>query len=224
MASSQGLAAPDQWIKEAEDAYRSVAGYTATFHKQQRVDGELLEEETIFLKFRNPFSLYMKWVAEPYIGSELLYAQGWNNNRARVHRGGLLRVVTRNLEPQHPRLMANNLRPFTDVGLGYLVNSVSLNVRKAIKADELSMRSFGEETVYGRRTQNLEILFPRDKAKGYSAYRLHINQDVDNKMLIRIRIYDWDDQLFENYGYENLNLNAALTDTDFSPNCAGYHF
>src|SRR5450830_1845585 len=114
--SAQGQTDPEKWLKEAEDAYGKVTNYTAIFHKQQRVDGKLLEEETILIKFRRPFSLYMKWIAAPYKGSELLYVEGWNNNRAKVHRSGLLGLFSWNLDPRHPRLMAGNLRPFTDTG------------------------------------------------------------------------------------------------------------
>ena len=63
---------PEQWLSEAEAAYDKVTRYTAIFHKQQRVAGKLLPAETIVLKFRKPSSLYMKWIREPYEGSELL--------------------------------------------------------------------------------------------------------------------------------------------------------
>jgi hypothetical protein len=43
-------------------------------------------------------------------------------------------------------------------------------------------------------------------------------------MLLRIRVYDRDDQLVENYGYENLVLNAPLADVDFDPKSPEYHF
>ena len=215
---------PEKWLKETEDAYGRVSSYTAVFHKQQRVDGKLLKAETILLKFRRPFSLYMRWIAPPYKGSELLYAEGWNGNRARVHRGGLLCFMTWNLEPRDPRLMAGNLRPFTDTGIGYLVTSVAENVRKASKVDELGLFERGEEMTYGRKTQCLEAVFPKVKAKNYTAYRLIINQDLASKILVKIRIYDWNDQLIESYGYEDLNLAAGLTDADFDPENADYHF
>jgi len=37
-------------------------------------------------------------------------------------------------------------------------------------------------------------------------------------------MYDWNDQLFESYEYENLKLDAGLTDADFDPANAAYHF
>ena len=224
LGSARGQTEPEKWLKEAEDAYGRVTGYTAIFHKQQRVKGKLLQEETILIKFRRPFSLYMRWIAAPYKGSELLYVEGWNGNRARAHRGGLTRFITRNLDPKNPRLMAGNLRPLTDTGIGYLVKTVAVNVRKASKAGELSFFARGEEMVYGRKTQILEAVFPKDKVKGYDAYRVIVNQDIKSKILVRIQIYDWDDQLFEKYGYEDLKLDAGLTDADFDPENAGYHF
>lgn len=214
---AQDLAEHEKWLQGAEAAYCGVTNYTAIFHKQQRVDGKLLREETILMKFKRPASLHLRWIAAPFKGCEVLYVEGWNGNRARVHRGGLLRFVTWNIPPTHPRLMEGNLRPLTDTGLGYLVTAVAANIRKAGQAGELAFFERGEETVYGRRTLAVEAVFPKDKAKGYDAYRMVINQDRESKLLVRIRAYDWDDLLFENYGYENIDLEVRLTDADFDP-------
>jgi outer membrane lipoprotein-sorting protein len=215
---------PEAWLREAEAAYAGVTSYTAIFHKQQRVAGELLPKETILLKFRKPSSFYMKWIESPYKGSELLYAEGWNAGRARVHRGGLLRFITHNLDPRDPGLMADNLRPFTSAGIGFLVDIVAINLRKAIRAGELEFFGRGTEEVYGRRTQVLEAVFPKEKSADYDGHRFVINQDVESKILVRIRVYDRDGQLVENYGYENLALGAPLTDADFDPKNPKYRF
>ena len=69
-----------------------------------------------------------------------------------------------------------------------------------------------------------KCVFPRDGAKDYDGYRYVINQDVETKMLVRIRIYDRDDQVLESYGYENLDLRARLADADFDPNNPDYRF
>ena len=228
MAAHGGASAaldPEQWLREAEAAYDRVTSYTAVFHKQQRVAGELLRKETILLKCRRtPFSLYMKWIERPYKGSELLYVAGWNEDRARVHRGGVLRFVTFNLDPRHPGLMADNLRPVTSTGIGYLLESVATNIRKAIKAGELAFAELGAETVYGRKTRILQAVFPKEKARDYDGHRFVINQDVESRIPMRIRVYDRDGQLVENYGYENLVLNAPLTEADFDPKNPAYHF
>lgn len=215
---------PEKWIDEAEAAYHGVGSYTAVVHKQQRVAGKLLPEETIFLKFKKPFSLYMKWIKAPYQGSELLYVAGWNENRVRAHRGGLLRFITRNLDPMDAALMAHNLRPVTDIGLGQLVKTIAVNVRTALNAGELGFSERGEEPVYGRKTRVLEIVFPNEYAGDYHGHRLVINQDAESKIPIRIRVYDQDGQLVENYGYKDLDLDARLADADFDPAHSGYRF
>lgn len=214
-----------EWLSEAEAAYNRVESYTAIFHKQQRVAGELLPRETIFLKCRKkPFSLYMKWIAAPYKGSELLYAAGWNGDRARVHRGGILRFITLDLDPRHPGLMADNLRPVTSTGIGYLLEAVAADIRKAVKAGELTFTERAAEEVYGRKTRVLEAVFPKERAKGYEGHRFVINQDIESRILVRIRVHDWDDQLVESYGYGNLVLNAPLVDADFDPKNPEYRF
>jgi hypothetical protein len=228
MAAHGGASAkldPEAWLSEAEAAYDRVTSYTAVFHKQQRVAGKLLPEETILLKCRRmPLSLYMKWIKAPYKGSELVYVAGWNEGQVRAHRGGILRFVTRNLDPSDPGLMAGNLRPVTSTGIGYLLQAAAANIRKAIKVGELAFSEHGAETVYGRNTQVLGVVFPKEKAEDYDGYRYVINQDVESRIPIKIRIYDRDDQLVEHYGYENLDLNASLTDTDFDPKNPEYHF
>ena len=223
---ASGADKPDaeMWIAEAEAACARVTSYTAVVHKQQRVAGKLLAEETILLKFKKPFSLYMKWIKAPYKGSELLYVAGWNENRIRAHRGGLLRFITRDVDPMDPGLMAGNLRPVTDIGISQLVKTVAINVRKAIKGGELGFYDKGDEPVYRRKTRILEVILPNDTAGGYDGRRLVINQDVENKILIRIRVYNLHDQLVENYGYQDLDLDARLTDTDFDPANSAYRF
>ena len=157
---------PEEWLREAEAAYDRVTSYTAIFHKQQRVAGTLLPEETILIKYRKPFSLYMKWIKAPYKGSELLYVEGWNGNRARAHRGGILRIITRNLDPKDPGLMADNLRPVTSTGIGYLLETVAINIRKAIGAGQLTFSERGEETVYARKTQDPRSGVPKRDRQG----------------------------------------------------------
>ena len=214
----------ERWSNEVEAAYDNVKSYTAVFHKQQRVAGKLLPEETILLKFKKPSSLYMSWIKGPYAGSELIYVEGWNQDRVRAHRGGLLRFIARDLDPRDPHLMKDNLRPVTHTGVGYLAKAVAAKIREAISANELVFSGHGEETVYGRRTQVFEVVLPRTKVTQYDGRRLVINQDVENKILIRIRIYDQADQLVENYAYERLNLDARLTAADFDPENPEYRF
>lgn len=216
---------PEAWLREAEAAYERVESYTAVFHKQQRIAGKLLGKEDIFLKFRKkPYSLYLKWMTKPYKGSELLYVVGWNKDRIKAHRGDFLSFIVRNLDPNDPKLMENQLRPVTSIGVGFLLKTVAINMRKAIKAGVLTFTEHGKENVYGRETQVMVIDIPYELAGEYDGARFVVNQDVESKILLRIRVYNRDGRLIENYGYENLNLDARLTDADFDPKNPAYDF
>jgi len=51
---------------------------------------------------------------------------------------------------------------------------------------------------------------------------VHLN--LEKRLPIKIQMFDWDDQLVESYGYENLDLDAGLTDADFNPKNPEYRF
>ena len=72
------------WVIEAEASLLKIDNYTAVFHKQERVKGDLRDEEIVFFKFKKPFKIYMKWIKDPGKGREVLYADGWNQNRMKV--------------------------------------------------------------------------------------------------------------------------------------------
>lgn len=215
--STQEKIDPEKWGKQAEETNDKLDSYTAIFHKQERVNGKLLEEETIFLKFKKPFQVYMKWIKDPYKGREVLYVEGWNQGQIMAHEGGITGIVTLNLNPRGSMAMKGNRHPVTDTGIGHLIKIISENIRRRMKAGGFKLLEDGEETVYGRKTRKVEVVFERDRTKGYYGYRVVINLDEEKKVPIKIQIYDWGDQLVESYGYENLNLNAGLTDADFDP-------
>ncbi len=215
---------PEQWLNEAERVLAQVENYRAIFHKQERVEGRLLEEETVLLKFKKPFKVYMKWIEDPYKGRELLYVEGWNHNRMTVRDSGITGMLTVNLDPRGTLAMKGNRHPVTDSGLGHLVKLLKDHIRKGVKEKELDLKKGGEEVLYGRKTRRFEILSPRDKAKGYYCYRAVLNLDTEKKVPIKVQLYDWGDNLIESYGYEDLRFNVGLTDADFSPRNPEYKF
>jgi outer membrane lipoprotein-sorting protein len=98
------------------------------------------------------------------------------------------------------------------------------NLRTGVRSKELECRRGTEGMVYGRRTQSLELVFPRDPRNGFYCYRSIISLDVEKKVPIRVQVFDWEDRLIEDYGYEDLTLNAGLTDANFDPRNREYRF
>ncbi|HXX35002.1 MAG TPA: DUF1571 domain-containing protein [Thermodesulfobacteriota bacterium] len=215
---------PEQWIGEAEAALAQVENYRAIFHKQERVEGRLMEEETVLFKFKRPFKVYMKWMKEPHRGRELLYAEGWNNNRMMVRGSGIMGMMTVNLNPKGSLAMKGNRHPVTDSGLDHLLKLLGDHMRRGVKEKELEFRKSGEEILYSRKTQRIEVLSPRDKTKDYYCYRAVLNLDLERKVPIKIQLYDWENNLIESYAYEDLRFNVGLSDADFSPRNPEYRF
>ena len=213
----------EQQLQETEAALAKVDNYTAVFHRIERVNGKLVPEEITFLKFKRPFKVYMRWI-KPFGGQESLYVQGANHNRIRAHGTGYARLITLNLNPTGGLAMRNSRHPITEAGLENLIKKIGSNLRRGLGAGELVSRDHGEQTVYGRKTRELEGILPKDPAKGYYCYRCIVNLDIETSMPILTRIFDWNDQLIESYGYEKLNLNPGLRDQDFDPTNPDYHF
>jgi hypothetical protein len=213
-----------KWMNEAESLLSRVNNYAAIFHKQEGIHGKLCEEETILFKFKRPFKVYMKWVGKSFNGREVIYADGWNRNKIRFHEGGIMGIVNLNLEPTGSLAMKGNRHPITHSGLEYLVKNIKKDLLRGNHADEIKVHEHGEEFIYGNRTKVAEGIFPKDPSKGYYCYRIVLNLDVENKLPIRVQVFEWDNKLVEKYGYENLNLNPGLTEDDFDPKNPAYKF
>jgi hypothetical protein len=222
-ARAQESVLVEKWVQEAEGAVAKVDNYTAVFHRVEFVESKLTPEEVVVLKFKRPFKIYLRWI-RPSKGQESLYIDGANDNRIRAHGSGLVGFVTVNLDPKGATAMQNSRHPITEAGLHSLLGRIGSNMHRAVRAGELAAKDHGERTVYGRKTRELEGILPKDRSKGYYCYRCIVNLDLETRMPIKTQIFDWDDQLVECYGYEDLNLNPGLSDKDFDYKNPEYHF
>ncbi|MCX7943564.1 MAG: DUF1571 domain-containing protein [Deltaproteobacteria bacterium] len=212
-------------LEEAQASYNGINDYTGIMHKQERIGKKLYPKETIFFKFAKPFKVYMKWIKDPYKGREMIYVEGWNDNKIKAHEGGLIGVVTVNLDPRGSMAMKGNRHPVTDMGIGNLLKVVQTNINRAKKlGDTIKVVKLGEEKIFGVDTIKLEAIFPKEKEKGYYCYRAILWIDKEKKLPRKIMVYDWEDQLVEDYSYENLQFNVGLTDKDFDPSNKEYNF
>ncbi len=212
-------------LNEAQASYKQINDYTGIMYKQERIGKKMYPKETIFFKFAKPFKVYMKWIKDPYKNREMIYVEGWNDNKIRAHEGGLMGVVSVNLDPKGSMAMKGNRHPVTDMGIGNLLKVVQTNVNRAKKnGDSISVIKVGEEKVFGVDSIKLEATFPKEKEKGYYCYRAVFWVDKERKLPNKIMVYDWDDQLVEDYSYENLKFNVGLTDKDFDPSNKEYNF
>lgn len=217
-------ASPLELLEQCEKKFATVEDYTAIVVKYQRVEGRPSQPETIFMKFKKPFSIYLKWVKDPDAGREVIYVDGKNNNKITVQPGGFLKTITPTLylDPTHPSVLKGNLKPITQAGMGQAIQTVLRLCRKAAKAGDLILLSKGKINFEGRNVYVVERRLP--EGKGYP--NAHAILYIDEKFLLPVYFasYDKNNQLLEKYITRSLKLNVGLTDKDFDPANPEYDF
>lgn len=218
-------AAIDSLITEMQKSYAKVNGYTCTFYKQERVDEEMRPRETILLKFRKPFQIYMRWVEGPYKGRELLYKDRWNDGEVRVKQESFP-YLTVNIAPDGALAMRGNRHPVTEAGIGQTVDIIVRDYQRGLSNPADSVRYYPreQETIYGATVYCIEAVMPQDANAGYYAHRAVICISQRTRLPIHVKIWNADNKLVEDYGYADLKINPGLTPRDFAPDNPAYGF
>ncbi|MBS1272160.1 MAG: hypothetical protein MAGBODY4_01299 [Candidatus Marinimicrobia bacterium] len=225
--ASSGLAQKDQLLSEEQilqiitslqERYTEINGYTCTFYKQERIDGEMNPRETIFMKFRKPFQLYMKWIEDPYQGRELLYKKGWNEEKVRVRQHSFP-YLTVNVSPTGGLAMKGNRHPVTEAGLGNTIDIIVSDYQRGQSRPADTVRYFdrGTDTLYDEKVRCIEAVMPKDPESGYYSHRALICISKKTNLPVQVKIWDATNTLVENYGYANIQMNPGLTNEDFFP-------
>jgi hypothetical protein len=212
-------------IAQAVESYKGVRDYRCVFHKRHRIGGKLQDNQRILLKFMKPMSIYMKWLAGRHEGQEILYAPARYGEKGFARAGGLkgkLMPVIR-IDVDGYWVRRDSIHDLDHVGIGYFLDVFMENSRRARDTGEGALIDRGEDAVCGRPARVIEAVLPRAREKGYYCHRCIVSLDRENKLPVRIQIFDWDDNLAEEYVYENLELNVGLTDRDFDRKNKEYH-
>lgn len=215
--------------------------YTATFIKQEKVDGADLQElQTIQLKLRHkPFSVYMKWLEGGDVGRELLYAEGQYDDKLQVRLGGRKKLLpVLKLEPTSSMAMKESRHAATNMGL--------LNLTELIlehrKSDLTLSKGVSWEMVPDQKFMNHVCdcwVVEYDSRDVSPVYRKTITYiDKETSLPISIKNFGWPDEtvsaddpsaldeatLIEYYGYTDIKFEHRLTDADFDKGNTEYTF
>lgn len=212
-------------LEKVTQSYESVRDYTALFYKRERVDGEWMPEETVFLKFQKPFRVYLRWLPGAHGGREALYVEGANGNKVLIHEpDGIARFFTFLLDPGGWRILQESRYPFTEIGIGRLIERIAQDARRAWSKGELRLIDRGTSTIKGREVLEVEGILPRDPRAGYSYYRSTLSIDREFGLPVKASIYDWDNRLVGTYAYTDLRLNLGLGNEEFDSSNSAYNF
>jgi outer membrane lipoprotein-sorting protein len=200
---------PHDVMQRMSRAYDGVRDYTALFLKRERIKGELQELETIELRFQEPFKLYMAW-QEPYKGRAISYIEGENGGKMLVNPGGMLQFVRLSLDPDSSLATRNAHHTVRQAGLRNTIALLMREYQRGMQQNQMQLHFRGMATVDERPAYHIEFIGPQDKQAGYYAYRGEIWIDKEFFLPTKLHIYDWDNQLYEDYEYRRLHINPGL--------------
>lgn len=233
--SSPSQQALQRALELLEDGVRFMCEkttYTATFHKQERLDGDLSEVQMIDMKVRqgDRFAVYMKW-RNGDRGRQLLYSTEYDDGDMVVKLGGfkgrLLPGIR--LNPNGSRALEESRHPVTQAGLlGMTKKAVKhrhrdLTLGDGVRCTQLPNQQFDE----------------RDCICFHFEYQSPAVHDIYRRCLLLIdgrdhipvmaRNYTWaadsdgltseeldERTLIENYSFTNIDFAKTLTAMDFS--------
>jgi len=198
--------------------YAEIKDYTCILYKQERLGRKLQDVETILVKYRDkPKSIYMKWLAGPWKGRELLYNEALSKTDVRVRESGFLGVIPIWIDYHNPIAQRGTNHPAIEIGLKFLLELNLDQYKKATPKNELGRADHGIREFEGRKVYVMENILPREKNKGYYCYRVVHYMDYLNAIEPKVEVFNWDNKLYESYLYTKLKLNTGLTEKDFDP-------
>ena len=216
----------------AGERLRRIDDYTAILRKQERIGGELGDEQSLAMKVRHqPFAIYFKFLP-PNPGKEVVYAEGRHDNKVIAHAGGWARRLIPRLAvpPDHPIALAENRHPVTEAGLANLTAKL-IGYRRMDLEEPDAVTILERVTGPDGRSWLRSLHLHEHKVANRPFARVEVLYDPDYHLPMRITNYDWPEpghtgelHLAERYCYEDLKLDVALTALDFDPANPDYGF
>lgn len=219
----------------------SIHDYTCTLTRRERVDGRLIDYETMFVKIRHeqkdgdrvlqPFSVYVRFLSPERVrGREVIFVEGRNEGRIIVRNGGTrFAHITTSLMPDSPAAMQHTRYPINEIGVLNLTRRLIENGEQELNDEMCQTKLVRGAKVNGRPCTVIQVTHTaRRPPLEYKTARILIDDEL--VLPIHYSAYDWPDKeggppvLLEEYTYTDVKLNVGLSDWDFDHRNDGYHF
>jgi hypothetical protein len=215
-----------QLINDAQTSFARVRDYAGTLVRQERIGGELQQEQFIHFRIRQqPFSVGLKWASPRHLaGQEAIFVSGKNNNEIRAHGTGLMSIAGWvSLATNDPRVMKNSRHSIMETGIGNMIAIISrtYEIDRQLPENQVKV-TFADYAFQQKPCTRMEVTHSVFNAQLYS-HRCVVFFDKETKLPVRVEVFDWpkangnpNGELLECYSYINLKLNVGLTDASFA--------
>lgn len=211
-------------------AMESVTDYEATLHKEERLNGKLIQQ-TMRIRLReSPFSVYLSFDGDS-AERELLYVQGKYNNQLQAREGSGLKslVGTVSLATDGVEAMQGNRYPITMIGMRRMLQTVLTQWEEETRYGEIDVKFYPNARLGDRSCQVIEATHPQPRRQfPFHMTRLFI--DTESRLPVRVENYGFPRMpgakppLEELYSYSDIRTNLGLSDLDFSTENPDYNF
>jgi len=220
----------------------AIPDYTATFLKQEKINGVMSEPNFMQVKIRHePFSIYMKWVEGGDVGREVLYIDGENDNEMLVKLGGVKgrMMPALKVNPNGSTAMSEARYPVTTMGVKKMIEKI-LEAREAdLKASQgVDCRLIDNQKFNKQNCFCFLIEYANKDVSPEEFRKSLIYIDKETYFPVCVKNYSWapDGQedlsgkeldeatLCEFYSYSNIALEERLAATAFDKSNENYSF
>jgi hypothetical protein len=213
-------------LRRSISEVKKVKDYTVIVHQVQRVGKKLLPEEVLLYKFRRPNSVYIRWVGEVKNGRELIYSEGWNNNKFLVHDGGILSVFTLSFDPGSKEAMKETRHPVDESSIIFMMETLDKSLDHALShpEDGIIIEDIGDGEVFGRKLKKIRLKFPYGERYPYYAPVSIFGIDTVRFLPLYYKAFGDEGEMWEEYKFKDLNTNLGISDSAFDTENPEYGF
>ena len=214
-------------VQRFVDQVDALPGYQVVMTKQQRIGGTLSPAETLLLKqTRSPDCRYMKWIAEPNQGREVILCSDRYEGKIKVHEGGLLGIATLSLDPDGSLARQGNLRPIRQAGVYNMAAMLKADIQRRAASGTIDAPDTTDRDVDGQASLCLhrDGIGREEQNAPYPIGAAELCFDKALAMPTEVRFWHQNGLLMEHYRFRQWNLTPGLGAKDFDIDNPDYDF
>lgn len=210
---------------------KNLTDYTVNFHRQERIDGDMKEQQSIAMKVQHSpnFSVYMNWQTGDR-GRQVLFSDCYEDGCMVVKFGGIKRFLPAvRIDPLCSLAKAESRYPITEAGVLGMIEQILKHRQEDLRRGHgVSCVRLTDDEFDGH--QCYRFLLTYDDPKFNAVYRKSILLvDSRRHIPLMVRNFTWatdsenlsekeldEATLIENYSFTRLDMSSKLAEKDFS--------